>query len=164
MKILQFFQGNRPASGPLRSVGSNEGVEFARSDSPARRMQSSPYSLNENTLIGLGYHILMGGQTDTAVEIFKLETQDYPQFWNAYDSLGEAYAKAGQKDLAIQNYEKSLQMDPKNQNAVERLKKLRAQSEPKILEQGEFRVVGIATRTSTREGSAFPKSQARESA
>ena len=88
---------------------------------------SSPYTFNENTLIGLGYHFLMGGQTDTAIQVFKLETQDYPKFWNAYDSLGEAYANAGQKDLAIQNYEKSVELNPKNQNGIDALKKLREQ-------------------------------------
>jgi tetratricopeptide (TPR) repeat protein len=53
--------------------------------------------------------------------------QDYPQFWNAYDSLGEAYLKAGQKEPAIQNYQKSVDLNPQNQGGVEALKKLRPQ-------------------------------------
>ena len=70
---------------------------------------------------------MLSGKTDEAIQVFKLETQDYPKFWNAYDSLGEAYVKAGQKQLAIENYEKSIELNPKNQNGVDMLKKLREQ-------------------------------------
>jgi hypothetical protein len=31
-------------------------------------------------------------------------SQEYSKYWNAYDSLGEAYMNAKQNDLAIQNY------------------------------------------------------------
>jgi tetratricopeptide (TPR) repeat protein len=88
---------------------------------------SSPYALDENRLIALGYHFLFSGQTDAALQIFQLEVQDYPQFWNAYDSLGEAFLKAGQKELALQNYQKSVELNPQNQSGIEALKKLRDQ-------------------------------------
>jgi CubicO group peptidase (beta-lactamase class C family) len=86
---------------------------------------SSPYALDENTLIALGYHFLFSGQTDAALQIFQLEVQDYPKFWNAYDSLGETFLKAGQKELALQNYQKSVELNPQNQSGIEALKKLR---------------------------------------
>lgn len=88
---------------------------------------SSPYALDENTLIGLGYHFLSAGQTNAALQIFQLEVQDYPKFWNAYDSLGEAFLKAGQKEMAIQNYQKSVELNPQNQNGIDALKKIRDQ-------------------------------------
>lgn len=88
---------------------------------------ASPYALDENTLIALGYHFLFGGQTDAAVQIFQLEVQEYPKFWNAYDSLGEAYLNAGKKDLAVQNYQKSVELNPKNQSGIDALKKLAEQ-------------------------------------
>ena len=87
----------------------------------------SPYLLDENTLIGPAYHFLVAGQTDAAIQIFQLEVQEYPKFWNAYDSLGEAYVKAGKKDLAIQNYQKSVELNPQNQSGIDALKKLRDQ-------------------------------------
>jgi cytochrome c-type biogenesis protein CcmH/NrfG len=52
--------------------------------------------------------------------------EEYPESYNAYDSLGEAYMNNGEKDPAIKNYQKSLQLNPKNVNAVEMLKKLNA--------------------------------------
>jgi cytochrome c-type biogenesis protein CcmH/NrfG len=53
--------------------------------------------------------------------------QEYPKFWNAYDSLGEAYLNAGKKDLAAQNYQKSVELNPKNQSGIDALKKLSEQ-------------------------------------
>jgi CubicO group peptidase (beta-lactamase class C family) len=88
---------------------------------------ASPYALDENTLIALGYHFLLAGQTDASLPIFQLEVQDYPKYWNAHDSIGEAYLKAGKKDLAIQNYQKSIELNPQNQNGIDALKKIREQ-------------------------------------
>ncbi len=113
--------------------------------------------VNEQTLNGLGYRLLYGGKESDAVVVFQKNAHEYPQSSNVYDSLGEAYAKIGQKDLAIQNYEKSLQLDPKNNNAVARLQKLRGDggqamggqsTDPKMVEQDGFTVVGISARTS----------------
>ena len=88
---------------------------------------ASPYPIDENTLIALGYHFLFAGQKEPAIQMFQLEVQDYPKFWNAYDSLGEAEMKAGQKELAIQNYQKSVELNPQNQSGIDALKKLREQ-------------------------------------
>lgn len=88
---------------------------------------ASPYTVDENTLISLAYHLLNHNQTDLALQAFRLEVQDYPKYWNAYDSIGEAYLKAGQRDLAIQNYEKSVELNPQNQNGIDALKKIRDQ-------------------------------------
>lgn len=37
---------------------------------------------------------------DDAIAVFKLNTQLYPNSWNAYDSLAEALADDGQEDFA----------------------------------------------------------------
>ncbi len=93
----------------------------------AQLKESAPRDLNENILIQLAYQLLFAGKTDDAIRVFKLEVQDYPKYWNAYDSLGEAYMKAGQKDLAIRNYEKSVELKPDNQSGIDALKKLKQQ-------------------------------------
>jgi CubicO group peptidase (beta-lactamase class C family) len=89
--------------------------------------KSSAKGLDENTLLQVAYQILFAGKTDDAIKVFKLQVQDYPKYWNSYDSIGEAYMKAGQKDLAIANYEKSIELKPDNQNGIDMLKKLRQQ-------------------------------------
>jgi CubicO group peptidase (beta-lactamase class C family) len=89
--------------------------------------KSSAKGLDENTLLQVAYQILFAGKTDDALQVFKLQVQDYPKYWNSYDSIGEAYMKAGQKDLAIANYEKSIELKPDNQNGIDMLKKLKQQ-------------------------------------
>ena len=83
-------------------------------------------SFNENMLNGLGYQLLSLRRASEAIEIFKLNVERYPQAFNAYDSLGEAYMVNGDIELAIQNYEKSLELNPNNTNAAEKLQELRA--------------------------------------
>jgi tetratricopeptide (TPR) repeat protein len=55
-----------------------------------------------------------------------LNVEAFPESFNTYDSLGEAYAAAGEKELAIRNYEKSLQLNPNSQSGIDALKKLKA--------------------------------------
>lgn len=88
---------------------------------------ASQYEFDESTLNQLGYRLLDRGKTADAIQVFQLNVQEYPQSWNCYDSLGEAYMKAGQKDLAIQNYSKSIKLNPDNQNGIDMLKKLKEQ-------------------------------------
>ncbi len=73
----------------------------------------------------LGYQLMSNGQLPAATEVFKLNVESYPQSFNVYDSLAEAYMNAGKNDLAIEFYEKSLAKNPGNTNAVQMLKKLR---------------------------------------
>lgn len=81
----------------------------------------------EMTLNNAGYAFLAGGKVDEAIQVFELNTKLFPESFNVWDSLGEAYAKAGKKELAIQNYEKSVQINPKNESGIKALKTLRGQ-------------------------------------
>lgn len=74
---------------------------------------------------GLGYSLLGVKRVKEAIEIFKLNVQEFPNSANTDDSLGEAYMISGDKDLAIKNYEKSVELNPKNDGGIEALKKLR---------------------------------------
>jgi tetratricopeptide (TPR) repeat protein len=89
--------------------------------------QPDAYDFSEDEFISLGYLLLHQKRTREAIEIFKLSVEAYPESYNTYDSLGEAYMNNGEKDLAIQNYQKSLQLNPNNRNGIEMLKKLNAQ-------------------------------------
>lgn len=77
------------------------------------------YDLNDS-----GYKLLNQGKFQEAKAVFQLNVKLYPESWNVYDSLGEAFMKNGEKDLAIKNYQHSLQLNPDNENAKEMLKRL----------------------------------------
>ena len=88
--------------------------------------QQDAYDFSEPQLNRLGYQLLQMNRAGDAIEIFKVNVEIFPQGFNVYDSLGEAYMVNGDKQLAIQNYKKSLELNPKNANAIETLKKLEA--------------------------------------
>jgi len=88
--------------------------------------QQNSYVFSENELVKLGYQLLRTKKVRDAIEIFKLSVEAYPQSYNTYDSLAEAYMDQGDRDLAIQNYRKSLDLNPANTNAVRMLEKLKA--------------------------------------
>ena len=81
----------------------------------------------ENLLNNLGYAFLGRDRVDDAIAIFELNVEEYPDAFNPYDSLGEAYMKKGELELAIRNYEKSVELNPRNQNGARMIEKLRAQ-------------------------------------
>lgn len=90
-----------------------------------RRDTPDAYQFDENQLNSIGYELLSTQQVSSALKIFELNVEMYPEAWNPWDSLGEAHMTAGNKERAIQCYEKSLALNPKNENAQKMLAKLR---------------------------------------
>jgi len=72
---------------------------------------------NEAQTNQLGYVFLFGGDADTAIEVFQKNVDEYPESWNVYDSLGEAYAVKGETARARELYQKALSMAPEAQHA-----------------------------------------------
>jgi CubicO group peptidase (beta-lactamase class C family) len=86
--------------------------------------QKDAFDFSEQQLNSLGYRLMQMKRVKDAIEIFKLNVEMFPQGFNPYDSLGEAYMENGDKSLAIQNYKKSLELNAKNTGAIDKLKKL----------------------------------------
>ena len=80
--------------------------------------------VSEDSINSTGYRLLSQKKISDAILVFQLNVQLYPNSFNAYDSLGEAYMANKESDLAVKNYQKSLELNPKNQNAIDMLKKL----------------------------------------
>ncbi len=92
-----------------------------------RRTAPYLYDFREFQLNNVGYQLLQAGRAHDAIEIFGLNVWAYPDAFNTYDSLGEAYMINGDIERAIANYERSLELNPDNTNAVEMLERLRRQ-------------------------------------
>ena len=56
--------------------------------------------------------------------MFQLNVEAFPEAYNTYDSLGDAYLENRQYELAILNYKISLNLNPNNSNAKEKLREL----------------------------------------
>jgi predicted alpha/beta superfamily hydrolase len=80
----------------------------------------------EDVVNRCGYQLLRTGHIDTAIDIFKQNIKNYPNAYNVYDSMGEAYMTKGDKARAIENYEKSIAINPHNEAGKEMLLKLKS--------------------------------------
>jgi predicted alpha/beta superfamily hydrolase/Flp pilus assembly protein TadD len=92
-----------------------------------REIKSDPSNklyFEESEFNALGYRLMGTERMKDAVAVFKLNVELYPDSWNAYDSLAEAYMNSGDNEKALINYKKSLELNPENTNAKEMLKKL----------------------------------------
>jgi CubicO group peptidase (beta-lactamase class C family) len=125
---------NKPVAPPrqsiadaLREIIASQGMEKALAEYAGMKDDKKTYYLSENEMNNLGYEFLRSGEVDVAIEVFKLNVEAFPQSFNVYDSLGEAYMEKGNNELAIKNYEKSVALNPRNTGGIEALKKLKAQ-------------------------------------
>jgi len=83
-----------------------------------RRQPEGEVVFSENDFNILGYRLLGEERFEEAIAIFALNVEAYPESWNVYDSLGEAYMRKGDRDRAIELYRRSLELNPENNNAV----------------------------------------------
>jgi tetratricopeptide (TPR) repeat protein len=110
---------------PLTAILANgSGQEAITEYQRIKSEESDRYNIDEAELNMLGYQLLMRQRLDDALEIFKLNTELYPNSFNVYDSYGEALLARGDTSQSIINYEKSLELNPENVNAVGVLEKL----------------------------------------
>lgn len=80
-----------------------------------RKIASDPggrYAMGapEHELNALGYGALRLRDFDLAIDVFKLNTELFPDSWNPWDSLGEAYLAAGRTEAGNRAYARAREM------------------------------------------------------
>jgi tetratricopeptide (TPR) repeat protein len=116
------------ASAVIEQTLAESGIEASKKKlQQMKANDGSGFYFDEMELNRLGYRLISQNKLDQAVLVFQTNVELYPESFNVYDSLAEAYMIQGKTDLAIEYYEKSLEIDPSNTNAVDKLKILRNQ-------------------------------------
>ena len=105
----------------LAKIIDSNGVEAARNH--FYDLKKSKPKECESIINTLGYSYIKGN-INTALAIFKMNVEMYPNSSNVYDSYGEALLKNGQQDLAIENYKKSVELNPGNWVGIQALEKM----------------------------------------
>ncbi|MEX1311647.1 MAG: MBL fold metallo-hydrolase [Candidatus Sulfomarinibacteraceae bacterium] len=92
-----------------------------------RRDEPESWQFERWQLNILGYQLMARERYDDAIAILTLNVEAFPDHFDPYDSLGEAYMRAGRDEPAVANYERSLELNPDNANAVEMLARIRGE-------------------------------------
>jgi tetratricopeptide (TPR) repeat protein len=127
-EIYASLNGAGPQSicAPMTELLMQDGVEAA--EARYRRLKKEEperWRIAENELNLFGYQLLARDRTDEAIVILELNTEAFPEAFNTYDSLAEAYMLAGRTQASIANYQRSLELNPDNTNAVAMLARIR---------------------------------------
>lgn len=130
VELISVFEPKIAIADVLLNIILNEGIEKALFKyNELKETKTDEYNFKESQLNSLGYTLLQLEKIKDAIEIFKLNVEVYPESFNVYDSLGEAYMINGDLDLAIDNYEKSLELNPNNKNANKMIEKIKDSEE-----------------------------------
>ncbi|QTL37807.1 alpha/beta hydrolase-fold protein [Pseudoalteromonas viridis] len=131
MQIMSFYLG-------LKNIFSGYMIDDAIRFRPATELKAHFENISDRLGVKLkpreglvnffGYNRLYDNQFPTnsaaAIDFFKLNTEYYPESYNAWDSLGEAYWHEKEYKLALDAYKKSTQLNPGNSNAKEKIKEI----------------------------------------
>jgi CubicO group peptidase (beta-lactamase class C family) len=121
---LNYETYKSPAKVLFKNVLAKGATEALQEYREWRKERKTGEVVGESKMNQIGYNLLGAKKVKDAIEVFKLNVEDYPQSSNTYDSLAEAYLRNGDKELAIQNYKRSVELNPNNTNGIEALKKL----------------------------------------
>lgn len=140
---LEYFENENHGSVPLPAFHNGisaifEGYGISDRDIESREQLlhqfevlserlSSTFSPPETLVNRVAYRMLRSRDDENkskALAFFILNTENYPDSFNAFDSLGGAYEALGDKKKAISSYQKSLELNPENAHASERIESL----------------------------------------
>lgn len=111
----------------LNNKISTEGIDSAISEYRALlKSDTANYDFSENDLNHYAYILLRTNRVNEAIKVFQLNTALYPNSFNVYDSLADAYEKAGNKAMALESCIKALKLDPNNEYEKNRIKGLQS--------------------------------------
>jgi len=120
----------RAAVDLITKVITEKGADQAIAEYKAlKKNNEKDYIFNENNLNELGYALLRNGDIPSAIAVFKLAVDEYPNSANVYDSYAEGLLANGDTASAVKNYQISIEKNPGNQPAIDLLKSMNVKIE-----------------------------------
>jgi len=89
-----------------------------------KKREPQKWSFDEDVLNRLGDEALQRRNVDAAIQVFRVNAEEYPKWFLSYTSLGDAYEARGDREMALANYKKSLQLNPHDGYSEEGVKRL----------------------------------------
>jgi putative CocE/NonD family hydrolase len=98
----------------IKTEGAQKGEEIFHN---VREAYPDTLFFAERRMNGLGYKLLFSDKIGEAIVVFRMNIEAYPDAWNVYDSMAEAYMHNKERQKAIEFYKKSFEINPDNENA-----------------------------------------------
>lgn len=123
MGILSIIRGQEPPKPSLPATQlvykffNDRGIDYVRDNFEKLTVNFHPADPRDYILNIVGYNILSEGRTDEAIDLFKLNTEFFPEVANCWDSLGEAYMVKGDTAAARKAYSMALKINPEMETA-----------------------------------------------
>lgn len=100
-----------------------KGIEYVKTNVENQAAQARlPY--DDQFLNYFGYEFLFAGKGEIAIQLFKINTELFPEVLNTFDSLAEGYLMTGDTLNALKYYNLVLQKNPSNKLVEETIAKL----------------------------------------
>ena len=129
--ILKLYRGETPDKPQLPAIQNirknyeKHGIDYIKENFQELTINFHPSDPKDIILNNLGYAYLYEAKDNKkALEIFKLNTELFPNIANCWDSLGEALTMSKNKSEAIKAYKKALELNPDMETALRALQKL----------------------------------------
>ena len=117
--ILEITRGNEaeqpklPAIQNIRKAFEEKGGDFIKNNFEELTTNFHPSDPKDMIINELGYAYMFGkNDIDGAIELFKINTELFPEIANCWDSYGESLLKKGSKKEALKAYKKALEIRP----------------------------------------------------
>ncbi|AXT20439.1 serine hydrolase [Flavobacteriaceae bacterium AU392] len=129
--ILAIIRGQKPKKPSLPAIQNvykhynEKGLDYVKTNFKNLISNFHPTDPKSLILNRIGYTFLRENKIDKALDIFKLNTELFPENPNVWDSLGEIYLKKGDTKTALKNYEKALTLDPEFESAKRKVEQLK---------------------------------------
>ena len=130
--ILSILRGETPTPPQLPAIQNvyrafaTRGAAYVRHNFEALTGNFHPTDPKDLILNQVGYGLLFDGKVDSAIVVFELNTQLFPDVPNVWDSLGEAWLQKGDLPKARHYYQKALMLDPQLPSAKAAVEKIDA--------------------------------------
>ncbi len=123
------FEGKESAFNLFKKSVEDGGLEAALLRLAEMKLQEDHFYVLRPEIDQYAYRMMLAGEVDAALDIFKALAELFPRSDIAFDSLGEAYVRIENTDMAIASFEKALELNPENRNAQQKLKALKIKKE-----------------------------------
>lgn len=125
VELMDVMDPKIPITDTLYYTITTAGLDAGKTLYNEMKADPKKYWIKEDQLNGLGYKFIEERKYDEALAVLLWNTEDYPESFNVWDSLGEVYMWKGDKPNAIKYYEKSIEINPENEAGKRMLVQLR---------------------------------------